>query len=553
MPDSKEPSTTTKSLDAEDLKLKRGLGFWSLLATGLGSVIGSGWLLSAMFAAQSAGPASIIAWIIAGILMLMLALVFAELGMVRPESGGLVRYPLYSNGRLAASIVGWSMWVGYVGNPPTEAAATVQYLSKLMPFLYEGEKLTLWGILAAVLLMAIFVVINYFGVKVFASTNNIVTAIKVFIPTITVVMLIISGFDGSNMSGHGGFAPYGIGAAFSTIATAGLVYAYTGFRNIVELSGEAKNPRRNIPLALIVTILFTIVLYLGLQIAYLGAVPGNMLDKAGWHGVNFNSPFAQIAAMLGLMWLSWLLLADSAFSPSGSAIVYTAANSRNVYGLAKNRFFPHWFAKINRGGVPGRALMLNFFIGILFLLPLPSWHAIVGVTSTLAVFTFSIGSITLVVFRRMNVGHQKDRLPGMKIISPIAFVVSALVMLWVPWDQLWLTIPIVAVGLVWYLVTLFKDKHPLIEVHAGLWLIVDLVFVYVMSALASAGIVPEPWATIIVAVGAFAIYFWGVKSGVDFMRSEPEMVEQLKTGQIDLDEVDELSETSGANPETPRA
>src|SRR3978361_2457701 len=89
----------------EDAKFRKTLGFWSLLATGIGSVIGSGWLFSAMYAAQTAGPASIIAWVIGGAVMLAVALVFAELGMVHPESGGLVRYPLYSNGRFAASIV----------------------------------------------------------------------------------------------------------------------------------------------------------------------------------------------------------------------------------------------------------------------------------------------------------------------------------------------------------------------------------------------------------------------------------------------------------------
>lgn len=113
--------------DSEDRKLRKELGLWSLMAAGVGSVIGSGWLFSSMYAAQTAGPAAIIAWIIAGALMLMIALVFAELGMVRPESGGLVRYPLYSNGRLAASIVGWAMWLAYVANPPSEAAAVVQY------------------------------------------------------------------------------------------------------------------------------------------------------------------------------------------------------------------------------------------------------------------------------------------------------------------------------------------------------------------------------------------------------------------------------------------
>src|SRR5205085_11304930 len=139
-----------------------------------------------------------------------------------------------------------------------------------------------------------------------------------------------------------------------------------------------------VPRALIGTILVTIVIYLGLQLAFLGAVPAGLL-RGGWHGVNFDSPFANLAMLLGLSWLSWTLIADSMLSPSGSGIVYTASNSRNCFGLAKNGYFPGWLRQVNdRWRVPTRALVLNFVVGILFLLPLPSWHEIVPVTGTLA-------------------------------------------------------------------------------------------------------------------------------------------------------------------------
>src|SRR5437763_1443495 len=352
---------------SEARHLKQRLGYWSLVATGIGSVIGSGWLFSAMYAAQTAGPASLIAWVIGGAVMLAVALVFAELGMVHPESGGLVRYPLYSNGRFAASIVGWSMWVTYVANPPTEASGVVQYASSYIPGLFEKDQLTFAGILCAIALMAVFVVVNYFGVQFFARSNNVVTAVKICIPTLTIVMLFLSGFTHTggaggtnNIAAGNGFAPYGIGAALGTIATAGMVFAYTGFRNIVELSGEARNPRRNIPASLITTILGAIVLYLLLQLAFIFAVPQHLLGK-GWSGINFDSPFAQLAMLLGLTWLYWILIADSMISPSGSGIVFTASNARNVFGLAKNRFFPGWWAEVHQGsGVPRRALLLNF-------------------------------------------------------------------------------------------------------------------------------------------------------------------------------------------------
>ncbi len=521
------------SAEEQDGKLKRSLGLWSLIAAGVGSVIGSGWLFAAMYGAQAAGPAALISWLIAGGLMLMIALVFAELGMVRPESGGLVRYPLYSNGRLAASVVGWAMWLSYVGNPPTEASASVQYASAYLPGVYDGEKLTALGILLAVALMALYVVVNYFGVALFAKSNNVVTAIKVFIPIITVGLLIASGFDHHHnpLSRSGGFAPYGVSAALGAIATAGLVFAYTGFRNVIELSGEARNPQRDVPRAMLATIGFAFVLYLGLQLAFLGAVPDNKL-LGGWQGVNFDSPFADLAKLLGFTWLFWLLIADSIVSPSGSGIVYTAANSRNVYGLGKNGFFPRSIMQVNeRSGIPVRALLLNFLVGIAFLLPLPSWQKIVAVLAAMAALTFSIGSVSVWVFRRAGLGDERTRLPGMVIIAPAAFAVSSLVILWESWDDLWKTIPIVAVGLVWYVVTAARGQTDPDDVPAGLWLVVYIVFVYAVSFAGSFGgmdWIHGPWDSVLVAVGALGTYYWGVRAGTTYLTGKPELLESLR-------------------------
>ncbi|GAA4157546.1 APC family permease [Gryllotalpicola daejeonensis] len=542
-------SAARESAHTEDSHLKQRLGYWSLVATGIGSVIGSGWLFSAMYAAQTAGPASLIAWVIGGAVMLAVALVFAELGMVHPESGGLVRYPLYSNGRFAASIVGWSMWVTYVANPPTEASGVVQYASSYIPGLFAHQQLTFLGIVVAVALMAVFVVVNYFGVQFFARSNNIVTAVKICIPTLTIVMLFFSGFThtgkaggADNFAAGGGFAPYGIGAALGTIATAGMVFAYTGFRNIIELSGEVKNPRRNIPASLVTTILLAIVLYLLLQTAFIFGVPQHLLGH-GWSGINFDSPFAQLAMLLGMTWLYWILIADSMISPSGSGIVFTASNARNVFGLSKNRFFPGWLSKVHQGsGVPRRALLLNFLVGILFLLPLPSWHQIIGVTGTLIAFTFSIGSVSLVAFRRAGVAQKADRLPGMVVIAPFAFIVSGLVIYWVPWSELVLTIPIIAVGLIWYAVNFITQKHGWSEVKGGIWLVVYLVVMYLMSFVGDYGglkLIPAPWDSIVVAVLSAALYLWGTQSGVRYMLGRPKLVEELRTGELTEEEAAE--------------
>lgn len=513
-----------------DRGLRKDLGFWSLLAAGLGSVIGSGWLFSSLYAAQDAGPAALLAWVIGGVLMLCVALVFAELGMAKPESGGLVRYPLYSHGGLAAGIVGWANWISYVGNPPTEAAGVVQYAAAYLPGVYDGEQLTGPGVLLAVVLMAGFVALNWFGVRLFARANTTATAVKIVIPVLTIVLLVASGFDATNLTDHGGLAPYGWTAALGSIATAGMVFAYTGFRNVIELSGEARDPRRTVPRALIATIVITIVLYLGLQLAFLGAVPDAAL-AGGWQGVNFDSPFADLAMVLGLTWLSWTLIADSMISPSGSGIVFTAANARNVFGLAKNGFFPGALVALNARGVPARALAVNFVIGLAYLLPLPSWHSIVEVTGSIAAFTFQIGAVSLVAFRDSGLTGPDTRLRGMRVIAPIAFVVSTLIIFWVSWSELRIAMVIASLGIVVYAGIWLRSGRHTEELRGGAWLVVYLVGLTALSAVGSfdgAGLVPAPWDSVVVAAFSLAIYVWGARAGTAYMRARPEMVRRLR-------------------------
>ena len=238
------------------------------------------------------------------------------------------------------------------------------------------------------------------------------------------------------------------------------------------------------------------------------------------------------ALVLGLTWLYWVLIADSMLSPSGSAIIFTASNARNVFGLAKNGFFPRGLIKINdRFRVPTRALLFNFVVGVLFLLPLPSWHQIIGVTGTLAVFTFSIGSVSLFAFRNVGLGDRSSHLPGMRIVCPFAFVVASLVIFWVGWTTLAKTIPIVVIGLIWYAVCYVRNKDGAAEVVGGVWLVSYLMIMYVLSFVGSfdgRGLIPGPWDSVVVAGVALLIYVWGVRSATTYMRTNTEQTEGLK-------------------------
>ena len=501
------------------------MGYWSLTAASLGGVIGSGWLFGAMYAAQVAGPESIVSWIVGGVALILLAIVFVELAISRPESGGLVRWPRYTNGSLVASIIGWGIWLGYAANPPTEASGIVQYASKYVPGVYNGTQLTFFGILIAIILLILFVLINYFGVQIFARANLIVTILKFIVPGITLVALFVSGFHPANFTQYGGFAPYGWSPGLSAIATAGIIFAYTGFRAAIDLSGEAVNPARDIPRAVVTAIIVAILLYVGLELAFTGAVPSSLLARAGWHGVNYSSPFAQLALTLNLVWLTWLIYADAIISPAGSSFVYTASNSRVAYGLAKNGFFPQFLAKLHpRFGVPTRALILNFLVGLLFLIPLKSWHSIIGITGTLGIFTYAAGSVSVLVYRRLHMTDRQYHIGGMMWIAPIGFIVSSLIIYWAGWDKLNKTIPILILGLLLYVWAYFRNRETPREIWGGVWIIAYLVAIFIVSFVGSfngLGVLPAPWDSVLVAAISLLIYYWAIASGVGYLKQQP--------------------------------
>src|SRR6202048_4185638 len=203
------------------------------MLTGLGSIIGSGWLFGAWKAAKIAGPAAIVAWVIGAVVILAIALTYAELGAMFPESGGMVRYARYSHGALVGFISAWANWIAIVSLIPIEAEASIQYMST-WPYawahaLYVDDALTSTGVLLSALLVIVYFMLNYWGVKVFARANTTINVFKFLIPGLTVLGLVVSGFHAENFGTAGNFAPYGWSAVFTAVAASGVVFIFHGF------------------------------------------------------------------------------------------------------------------------------------------------------------------------------------------------------------------------------------------------------------------------------------------------------------------------------------
>src|SRR5881398_3641424 len=113
----------------EDSGLHRHIGRTGLLFAALGSIIGSGWLFGALNASQIAGPAAVLSWAIAGVMILLIGLTYAELGAMFPVSGGVVRFPHYAFGSFASFVMGWITWLSLASVAPVEVEAALQYAS----------------------------------------------------------------------------------------------------------------------------------------------------------------------------------------------------------------------------------------------------------------------------------------------------------------------------------------------------------------------------------------------------------------------------------------
>ncbi len=524
-----EESLAAPAVLAEERRLRKDLGFWGLTAIGFSNILGSGWLFAAMYAAQEAGPAALLSWVAAGVLCALIALVMVELGATRPEGGGTVRWPLYASGRLVGTMIGWSVVLS-VGGTAAEISAIMQYAAHYVPGLYDHGRLTASGLGVAVALSVLLTALNWFAVRIFARMNNLVSVFKVVVPLVTIVALFLSGTHGGRLTDHGGFAPYGYAACLTALAGGGIVYSVNGFQAPLDFSGEARNPRRTVPAAVLTGIGLAVLVYLGLQLAFLYAVPESLLAH-GWQGVDFESPFGQLALVLNLHWLATLLYADAVVSPGGSAYVGVAIDARHTYALAKNGLLPRFFMRIDpRSGTAHRALVLNLVVIVVFMLPFGGWQDIVSVMGDMYLLIYAASAVAVAAFRahdrERGIPRAQGQVPGVRWIAPVGFVVATEFVYWSGWHDLRLALPLVLAGVPLFLLQRRgTDGAPVREeLRHGAWLVLHLAVLTLLSWLGTfggSGRLSAPYDSLAVAALAGAVFFWAVRSGADHLRTAP--------------------------------
>jgi len=534
--------------------LKRDVTLLGLTWASEGSIIGSGWLFAALYATEAAGPSAILGWVIATIIIIPLALVHAELGGMFPVAGGTSRYPHYAFGSLAGGTFGWFAYIQAATVAPIEVLAVVQYASVASwahnwyvppgPGQISGS-LHGAGIAAAIVLLVVFVIINLIGIRWLANVNSWLTTWKVLVPILAIIVLMVTHFHGGNFSAGGGFfqKTNAWKDIFIAIPGAGIVFSLLGFEQAVQLGGESKNPR-DLPRAVIYAILLGAGIYILAQVAFIAALdPTVLVHYHSWSNLTADAglnaaPYYTISKLAGLTWLAYVLRFDAVVSPFGTGLVYTTSTSRISFGLSKNGYIPSLFERnTGRSKVPAIGIIISACIGVLFLLPYPSWNSLVSIVTGASVLMYAGAPLALGALRQSKPNLPRVyRYPGAVVAAPLAFAGANLVVYWAGWYTVGTLMLVILIGYVLMLLSRafgLNDKKPALDLKSGIWIPAYLVGMALISYFGNFGvgyklvggigwfnthlIGPDGkihfwYDMLIVVVFSFAIYFWAVAS-----------------------------------------
>ena len=401
----------------------------------MSGIIGSGWLFSAYIGAKAAGSGVYLSWTFTLIFFLLMALAMSEMISMFPVSGLVGRIGAISHNRFFGAIFSFAIWLELVGSMPGEAQASVEYLSSLSPAisaaLMQKGSLTFLGLLTTFGFLVVYWLVNIFGLKFFAKVNNSIAIYKLIVPLATAFIIMAVSFDWGNFSGyHHEYMPYDFGSVVAAIATAGMIYSFNGFQLATAFAGEVKNPSRNLPLGMMLSLVVCFIIYVILQTAFIGALDHAELAKSGWKGINFNSPFVQLTSMLGLNFMTIILYTDACISPTGTGITFVGSASRVLYGMGAERQMPRVFSHIDPKLSYSKASMaFNFGVAIIFLILFHSWARLILFITALIVLMYMVIPIAIMGMRHAYPDLKRSF--KLRLAAPICtllFVVQAMIM-----------------------------------------------------------------------------------------------------------------------------
>ena len=385
--------------------LRRAVSRWQVVGLSLNDVIGSGVYLLPAAAAALLGPSSLWAVLVAGLAVALVVLCFAEASSHFDQPGGAYLYARSAFGGLVGFEVGWMTWLARVASEASLAVGFAQALGFVFPSVGQGMPRALAIVLPVLVLTAL----NVIGVRsgVGAAIFLIVTKM---IPLLLFVGAGVFFFSPQVLADQ----PEGSGE-FGRAALL-LLFAYAGFENTPAAAGEHRNPRRDVPIALLTNITVVTLLYVAVQAVTLGTLP-----LAG----ESATPLAQAAKGFLGSWGGWLLTVGAALSILGTNSSTILAGPRYLYALALDGFGPRILARVHpRYRTPAAAVMLQAAIALPLALS-GSFVALaeLSVVARLATYLGTAAAVP-VLRRRRETTDATFRLPGGPLIPVAAILLT---------------------------------------------------------------------------------------------------------------------------------
>ncbi len=473
-----------------DNKQKKKLSPFHLVLMSTGGMIGTGWLFSPYYAFEGAGIWAILSWAIAATLILFVALTFAEVVTFLPIKGGFMRYFDITHSKGFGFIIIMLAWLSYVVYLPIEAQGATQYISFWFPALVHNDAgrvtLSLYGLILAFIIMLSLTIFNTSHVKKVAKANVAVSIFKIILPISLALFIIIVYGKFENVVSNYNKVPFNMSNILFVITSTGMAFAFSGFQNGLILASETKRPHIAIPISVIAPVLVGLCMYVLLTMIY-------VFTMSGQHSAVLTAvaPLLGILSMLGLNYLLLLMFLDAVISPLGTANVFTAVTSRilQTIGLV---FAWKKIQKFNKNNVPIVALWINFAIGLLFLLPMPTWSELVNFLSSLLMLTCMSGPVSLMIFRLNKPNAERlFKLKAYKMFAYLGFIGCTLFIYWSGLYNLLGLFALAVFLLIVYQITMSKG-HGKAKVDSILF-VLYLLSLTLVSYLASIEIIPFPY------------------------------------------------------------
>ena len=402
---------------AEGTALRRGIGALDLTALGIGAIIGTGIFVIIGEAIGQSGPALVISFVLAGLTCIFSALSYAELASTLPVSGSAYTYAYATMGELLAWIIGWDLILEYGVSVAAVAVGWGAYFVALMDSLFgvtvsesislppgEGGSVNVPAFLLVLAVAALLIS----GIRQSARSNTVMVIVKLVVLAFFIAVGL-SAFDGDNFSN---FAPNGWGGIENAAAL--IFFAYIGFDAVSTGSEESRNPGRDLPIAIIGSLVIATIIYILVSITAVGALPADQL--AGQ-----DAPLAvALSEGAGIGWGADIVTFGALVAITSVVLTILYGQTRVAYAMCRDRLMPERLAAVWEKTQTPVLLTLAFAIPIAVLAAFVPLQEIAELVNIGTLFAFFIVNIAVIWLRRTKPDMERGfRVPFVPVLPLI--------------------------------------------------------------------------------------------------------------------------------------